>query len=358
MSQTSHVTTVQRPIHDTVREYYGRVLSGSDDLKTNACCPVESMPAEIQWILEEIEPEILQRFYGCGSPIPPALDGRTVLDLGCGTGRDAFICSKLVGERGLVIGVDMTDEQLEVGRRHLTIQTERFGYRQPNVALLKGYMEDLAAIGVGDESVDVMISNCVINLSPDKEQVFSEVLRVLRPGGEFYFSDIFADRRVPSTFQNDPELVGECLGGALYIEDFRRTLVRLGLPDFRVVSSRPVTVDNPAIKDKIGMVKFSSVTVRGFKLASLEDRCEDYGQIARYLGTIEGHPHAFTLDDHHVFETGKPVIVCGNTAAMLSETRFADHFRVEGDRSVHFGLFDCGTGESTQSNPSNAVGCC
>jgi SAM-dependent methyltransferase len=344
--------------HDAVQEYYGRVLSKSSDLKTSACCSVDAMLPVIRSIVDQIEPEILERFYGCGFPIPPALEGCTVLDLGCGTGRDAFICSRLVGEQGLVIGVDITDEQLEVGRRHLTAQTERFGYRQPNVALLKGYMEDLGAIGITDESVDVVISNCVINLSPDKERVFSEIQRVLRPGGELIFSDIFADRRVPRHLRDDPELLGECLAGAMYVEDFRRTLGRLGVRDHRVVSNRPVTIDNHGLEARIGMVGFSSVTVRAFKLASLEDRCEDYGQIVRYLGTIDDHPHAFTLDDHHVFPTDKPIPVCGNTASMLSETRFADHFVVEGDRGVHYGLFDCDSHPTADRDRAPGVGDC
>ncbi len=90
-----------------------------------------------------------------------------------------------------------------------------------------------------------------------------------------------------------------------------------------------------------------SMTVRAFKLDSLEDLCEDYGQVVRYLGTIPHAKHAFALDDHHVFETGKPVLVCGNTAAMVEETRFGKHFRVDGDRRMHFGPFPCGSGEAS-----------
>ena len=93
---------------------------------------------------------------------------------------------------------------------------------------------------------------------------------------------------------------------------------------------------------KIGSIDFHSITVRAFKL-KLEDRCEDYGQIATYLGTIPESPHSFLLDDHHLFEKGKPTPVCSNTAAMLAETRYAQHFRVIGNLSTHYGLFDCGT---------------
>ncbi len=326
-----------------VQDYYGRVLETSQDLKTGACCSTEDLPAAQRAILGEVHPEVLEKFYGCGSPIPPALEGRTVLDLGCGSGRDVYVLSKLVGPAGRVIGVDMTPEQLEVARRHRDYHADRFGHPASNVEFRHGYIEDLAAAGVEDASVDVVVSNCVVNLSPDKRRVFAEVLRVLKPGGELYFSDVFADRRIPPALAADPVLLGECLGGALYVEDFRRTLADLGVPDYRVVSRRALDLRDAEVERKIGMVGFSSMTVRAFKLP-LEDRCEDYGQVARYRGTVPGEPHAFTLDDHHVFRTGMPVLVCGNTAAMLQETRFAPHFDVAGDRSTHYGLFDCAPG--------------
>ena len=97
-------------IHESVRQYYGEVLQGSGDLQTSACCPVGAMPPHIAAIVSQIHPEVVERFYGCGSPLPPALDGLTVLDLGCGTGRDCYALSKLVGPSGRVIGVDMTAE--------------------------------------------------------------------------------------------------------------------------------------------------------------------------------------------------------------------------------------------------------
>ncbi len=335
---------------DAVRKYYGKVLNGRKDLKSNACCSTESLSKTHRRILSEIDDEIHDRFYGCGSPIPPALEGCTVLDLGCGSGRDVYLASRLVGLEGFVIGVDMTDEQLDVARRHQEPQAKRFGYRRSNVDFRKGYMEDLAALGIADNSVDIVVSNCVVNLSPDKERVFSEILRVLKPGGELYFSDVFAGRRVPKELRDDPVLMGECLGGALYIEDFRRLLRDLGCLDYRVISKRGITIGNPGIEARTGLIDFHSMTIRAFKLASLEDICEDYGQVAVYKGTIPDHPHQFILDDHHTFVTGKPMLVCGNTAAMVGETRFGRHFSVSGDRSVHFGPFPCGP--SPAGNPA------
>jgi SAM-dependent methyltransferase len=249
--------------------------------------------------------------------------------------------SRLVGPEGFVIGVDMTDEQIAVAKRHIDSQMRRFGYEKPNVDFRQGYIEDLRETGIADNSIDVVISNCVLNLSPDKRSAFSEIFRVLKPGGELYFSDIFAGRRIPEDLMDDPVLHGECLAGAMYIEDFRRLLLNIGCPDYRVVSNRRISLNNPDIEDKIGMVDFYSMTVRAFKLNNLEDICEDYGQSAVYLGTIPDAPHSFALDDHHLFLTGKPMLVCGNTAAMLRDTRFSTHFRIIGDRTVHYGPFDC-----------------
>lgn len=345
-----HQTTL-----DNVKDYYGKILNGSKDLKTSACCSLESFPPAHRDIMAQIDTEILERFYGCGSPIPAAIEGCTVLDLGCGSGRDVYLASKLVGPKGRVIGLDMTDEQLAIARRHVTRQMARFGFSAPNVDFRQGYIEDLAACDLADNSIDLVISNCVLNLSPDKERVFAEIFRVLKPGGELYFSDVFADRRLPESLRNDPLLYGECLGGAMYIEDFRRLLHRLGCQDYRVKSARPIALEDPAIGAQAGMINFSSITVRAFKLACLEDICEDFGQTATYLGSIPECPHSFPLDDHHDFITGKPMLVCGNTAAMLQETRFGRHFRVTGDRTTHFGPFPCGPAPAANSA---ALGAC
>jgi len=341
---------------EKVKQYYGQVLTSSADLKTSACCLGSAPPPHVTAVLNDVHDEVKNRFYGCGSPIPPALDGITVLDLGCGSGRDCYVLSKLVGAGGRVIGIDMTDEQLAVARKHLRYHADKFGYG--NVDFRQGYIEDLRSAGIADGSVDLVVSNCVLNLSPDKGRVFQEIFRVLKPGGELYFSDVFADRRIPGPLAQDPVLLGECLGGALYIEDFRRLLARAGCLDARVVSSAPLTINNPEIEDKAGYIGFHSMTVRAFKL-DLEDRCEDFGQVARYLGTLPEHPHAFDLDDHHHFEAGRPMLVCGNTADMIGQTRYAPHFRVLGDRSVHFGLFDCGPGQIAQTSEAGAkAGCC
>jgi len=342
-------------ITESVREYYGRVLQSSADLKTSACCLAETMPRHVAEVLKDVHPEVRERFYGCGSPIPPAIEGATVLDLGCGSGRDCYVLSKLVGPRGRVIGLDMTEEQLAVARRHREHHARTFGWS--NVEFTQGYIEDLAAAGIADASVDLVISNCVINLSPDKPRVFREIFRVLKPGGELYFSDVFADRRIPRELAADAVLLGECLGGALYVEDFRRLMAASGCRDARVVANTPLALNNAEVERKAGFIHFSSMTIRAFKL-ELEDRCEDFGQVATYLGSLPEAPHAFDFDDHHRFETGRPMLVCGNTADMVGRTRYARHFRVAGDKSVHHGLFDCGPGAGAGAGAAPKAGCC
>ncbi|TXK99213.1 methyltransferase type 11 [Methylococcaceae bacterium CS5] len=307
-------------------------------------------------LLSDLHPEVVARYYGCGTPLPPALDGATVLDLGCGRGRDCYMLSRLVGESGRVIGIDMTEEQLAIAKEHCDWHAERYGYASSNVEFKQGYMEDLAAAGVADNSVDLVVSNCVINLSPDKRQVLSEILRVLKPGGEIYFSDVYADRRIPQALKMEPVLLGECLAGALYWEDFRRIMQELGCPDVRIVKENSIALEDEEVEAKIGMVKFRSVTIRVFKMP-LEDRCEDFGQLATYKGSIAEHPHAFDLDDHHHFETGKPLRVCGNTYDMLALSRYVEHFELSGDKSTHFGLFDCAPAAVSSALESGAA-CC
>lgn len=149
--------------HQDVKEYYSNItVNQGGQMETRICsCASDKMPPHIRRIAKNIPAEITARFYGCGSPLPEVLEGCTVLDLGCGTGRDVYIAAALVGKEGKVIGVDMNDDQLTI----------------------------------------------------DKEKVFREIWRVLKPGGELFFSDIFADRRVPDHINNHPVLVGECLGG-------------------------------------------------------------------------------------------------------------------------------------------------
>ncbi|CAD7703979.1 unnamed protein product [Ostreobium quekettii] len=332
--------------HEFVEEYYGKILSSSKDLKTNACCAAGRPHPRLAKLMSEVPAEILAKFYGCGAPLPLGIEGKRVLDLGSGSGRDCYVAAALVGESGHVTGIDMTDEQLGVARSHLEAYTGALGYSAPNMKFVKGHIEFLEDAGVEGESVDVVISNCVVNLSPDKPRVLREVYRALAPGGEFYFSDVYCDRRLPEGVRKDKILWGECLAGALYYKDFERMARETGFGDPRVLSTSRITVQNAELENLVGEAKFYSITYRLFKIPNkIETTEEDYGQIAVYKGTIEGHEHAYKLDDRYRFETGKPMAVSGNVAAMVGEdgiSWLSPHFQVIGERSVHYGVFGGG----------------
>ena len=332
-------------MHELVKDYYGRQLQSTADLRTSACCDASQMPAWLKPLLARIHPEVMSRYYGCGLVAPALLEGCRVLDLGCGSGRDVYALAQMVGETGQVVGVDMTEEQLEVAAKHRTFHRQAFGFARDNVDFRLGYIERLDALDLEDASFDVVVSNCVVNLSPDKDAVLRQVHRLLKPGGEFYFSDVYADRRVPSTLRNDPVLYGECLGGALYWNDFQHLARRHGFGDPRLVEDRPIAITDPALAACTEGIQFYSATYRLFKLDELEPDCEDYGQAVIYRGGIPNHERMFALDKHHAIEAGRVFPVCGNTWRMLHDSRFAAHFDFIGDFSRHFGIFaGCGGG--------------
>jgi arsenite methyltransferase len=331
-------------VEEFVREYYGEILEQSSDLKTNACCTTEKPPAHVNAALARIHDEVQARYYGCGLVTPEALEGCRILDLGCGSGRDCYLLAQLVGEQGEVVGVDMTEAQLEVAERHRDYHARAFGYARPNVQFQVGHIERLEELPLEAGSFDVIVSNCVINLSLDKAAVLRGAQRLLKPGGELYFADVYADRRVPARVSRDPVMYGECLGGALYWNDFLNLAKDAGFKDPRLVSDRPIEITEPRIAEAVAGMKFFSATYRLFNLSDLEPACEDYGQAVIYHGTIPHHPTSFTLDAHHVLPAGKVFPVCGNTFAMLAETRFREHFDFIGDKSTHYGIFPgCGT---------------
>ncbi|MBP2280405.1 SAM-dependent methyltransferase [Psychrobacter sp. PL19] len=328
-------------MHDIVQDYYGKQLQSTSDLKTSACCDISSLPQWLKPLLANIHDEVTSRYYGCGLVCPALLEGCRILDLGCGSGRDVYALAQLVGKTGQVVGVDMTDEQLAAAKQHQDYHSEKFGY--DNVTFLHGYIEKLDELNLEANSFDIIVSNCVINLSPDKSAVMASVQRLLKPGGEFYFSDVYADRRIPQHLIDDPVLYGECLSGALYWNDFIRLAREADFLDPRLVEDRPLEITDPTLAAKIGNIQFFSATYRLFKLAALEDACEDYGQAVVYNGTIAQMPHRFDFDKHHIIEAGRVFPVCANTFRMLKESRFSPHFKFIGDDSHHYGVFaGCG----------------
>ncbi len=350
-------------IEQDVKEYYGKELQSSADLKTNACCTIVDYPQHIKSALSNIHEEVASRYYGCGLTIPTHMEGLSVLDLGSGSGRDCYLLSQLVGEQGSVIGLDMTDEQLAIATKHLDWHRQKFSYASSNVAFVKGNIQDLGQAGLEDGTFDVIVSNCVINLATDKQAVLLEANRVLKEGGEFYFSDVYCDRRLPTALATDRELYGECLGGALYWNDFQNLARLCGFPDPRIVDVHPITISSEAVSRKVEGYRFYSVTYRLFKLPSLEPACEDYGQAVKYLGGVKEQPTAFVLDNHHRFEVGKVEPVCGNTQMMLADTRYSAFFEFYGDFSKHYGIFPgCGTEfpyeAFFESGTTNSGACC
>lgn len=338
-------------IREHLRFYYGTHLKNSADLSQKACCTTETAE-RFGEVMKLIPEEVKARHYGCGCPIPPdELEGLTVLDFGSGAGVDAFIMAHSVGPNGFVHGIDMTDEQLAVANEYAPIVARHFGFPEPNTRFHKDFIE--VAESIPDNSVDLVISDCVINLSPRKDLVFATIQRVLREGGEFYISDIVADRRVPAEIREDPELLAECIGGAMYEHDWFDVMKAAGFGDPRTVSRRVMQTEA-----KGEPITFSSLTVRGHKFADpLDERCEDYGQYATYNGRAPGHEARFALDDHHLFEAQRPTAVCRNTARMLSDTRLGRYFEVS-PAIKHFGLFPCGPEPAAAGGSGFAAPCC
>lgn len=329
--------------HESVKEYYGEVLQTSADLQTNACCTAGDIPDDLKQILSKIHDEVMAKYYGCGLLAPLALEGARILDLGCGAGRDVYALSAMVGPTGEVVGVDMTDAQLDVARAHRDFHAKAFGYDKPNTVFLTGLIEELDKLGLEPGSFDIIVSNCVLNLAMDKPAVLRGVYDLLKPGGEMYFSDVYSDRRVPDALRKDEVLYGECLSGALYWNDFENMARAAGFADPRLVEDRVLTVENKEIQERLGEIVFHSATYRLFKNPALEPACEDYGQAVIYKGGLTGAPDVFVLDKHHAIEAGRVFPVCGNTYRMLNETRFVPYFDFIGTWDKHYGLFDgCG----------------
>ncbi len=308
------------------------------------CCPTPVDPK----LMAAIPDEVLERDYGCGDPSSRVKAGETVLDLGAGAGRAVFVASQIVGPQGRVIGVDMNDEMLAVARRATPAFARTVGYE--NVSFRKGRIQDLKvdlerldrelaehpvrsaedlarlearlqdlrqrAPMIEDESVDVVLSDCVLNLvrPEEKRLLFSEIHRVLKPGGRAIISDIVSDEDVPYHLQRNPELWTGCISGAMREDLFLAAFEEAGLYGMSVVDRQVEpwrTVQG---------IEFRSVTVVAYK--GKEGACWDRRQAVVYRGPFR----EVTDDDGHVLRRGVRVAVCEKTFGIYRRAPYREHF--------------------------------
>ena len=324
-----------------VRERYA---AGAQAAEAKLCCPVDYNPE----YLKVIPQEVIERDYGCGDPSKYLRAGETVLDLGSGTGKICFIAAQVVGATGKVIGVDMTDEMLDVARTNAPVVAERIGYS--NVEFRKGRIQDLALdldkldqelkarpitdaasflradeIAqeirvkhplVASESVDVVVSNCVLNLVEGKAkgQLFEEIFRVLRIGGRAVISDIVSDEEVPEHLQSDPELWSGCISGALTEEGFLQAFSDAGFYGIQILKrdAEPwQTVEG---------IEFRSVTIEAFK--GKQGPCVERNQAVIYRGPFK----EVLDDDNHRMERGGRYAVCDKTYNLYRKPPYREFF--------------------------------
>ncbi len=331
---------MNKEVTDIVRDRYA---SGADACESNLCCAVDYDPK----YLEVIPQEVIERDYGCGDPSRFVREGETVLDLGSGTGKICFIASQLVGPEGKVIGVDMTDEMLAVARDAAPVVAERIGYA--NVEFRRGKIQDLrtsldavdalladkpvatavdyeslqGAIAeqgrldplVADDSVDLIVSNCVLNLVSDgeKRQLFEEMFRVLKKGGRIAIADIVSDEDSPEHLKNDPNLWSGCVSGAMTEHGFIEMLEDVGFYGMQIETyeAEPWQV--------VEGIEYRSVTVMAWK--GKQGPCIEKNQAVIYAGpwkTVED-------DDGHVFHRGQRMAVCEKTFDIMGSEPYVEH---------------------------------
>jgi arsenite methyltransferase len=332
---------VDLAVEKSVEDRYSR---GAVAVEAALCCPVDYDPQ----YLKVIPPEVLERDYGCGDPSKHVRPGETVLDLGSGTGKICFIAAQVVGPNGRVIGVDMTAEMLEVARAAAPAVADRIGYA--NVEFRRGRIQDLAldldllderlggqsfsgADGLAEanliaadlrltdplvptDSIDVVVSNCVLNLvdSDQKARLFSEIYRVLGDGGRAVISDIISDEPVPAHMQNDAELWSGCISGALTEEGFLRAFEEAGFHGIQILERQSEAWQT------VEGIEFRSVTVEAFK--GKEGACWERNQAVIYRG-----PFKEVLDDDgHRMERGVRYAVCDKTYRLYGKAPYEGQF--------------------------------
>ena len=308
------------------------------------CCAVDYEREHLKIIPDEV----IQKDYGCGDPSRYLKAGETVVDLGSGTGKICFIAAQVVGATGKIIGIDMTDEMLEVARRNAPIVSERLGYA--NVEFRKGRIQDLAldlekldeelrkrpitdAASflaadelaedlrarhplIANDSIDAVISNCVLNLvePKSKRQLFEEIFRVLRKGGRAVISDIVSDEPVPDHLQSDPKLWSGCISGAFTEEGFVQAFAQAGFYGMQILAR-----DEQPWRTVEG-IEFRSVTVAAYK--GKQGPCFDGKQAVIYLGPFK----EVLDDDDHRMERGRRYAVCDKTYQLYKKEPYHSFF--------------------------------
>jgi ubiquinone/menaquinone biosynthesis C-methylase UbiE len=327
-------------IQKLVRDRY---TEGARARQPALCCPVSYDPR----FLDAIPEEVLERDYGCGDPSAYVRAGETVLDLGSGGGMICFIASQLVGEKGRVIGVDMTPGMLELARRNAPLVAEKTGL--DNVEFRHGHIEDLRTdldlldaylrdhpvasaadyealnreIGrlraeqplVADGSIDVIVSNCVLNLVADtqKRALFAEMFRVLKVGGRIAISDIVSDRSSPPHLKEDEALWSGCISGALQEAEFIQAMEHAGF--------HGITIDKyeAAPWQVVEGIEYRSITVLAWK--GKQGPCVEEDQAVIYRGPWK----QVEDDDGHVFARGERVKLCAKTFGLMTREPYASH---------------------------------
>jgi arsenite methyltransferase len=333
--------TLSTQPEEATRERYSAAAAKSE---AALCCPVSYNPE----YLKIIPSEVIEKDYGCGDPSRHVRPGETVLDLGSGTGKICFIAAQVVGAQGRVIGVDMTDDMLEVARRNAPVVAQRLGY--DNVEFRKGRIQDLAldmeavdkvlasapvssandylaAEGriaqlremqplIATESIDIVVSNCVLNLVQPalKKNLFREIFRVLRHGGRAVISDIVSDEEVPLHMQRDAHLWSGCISGAYTESGFIQAFEEAGFCGIQILER-----DSTPWQTVEG-IEFRSVTIQAHK--TNQGPCLERNQAVIYKG-----PFKKVLDDDgHAMERGKRYAVCDKTFQLYQGAPYREHF--------------------------------
>jgi arsenite methyltransferase len=291
-------------ITQKVSDRYAKAANTGEQM----CCPTSYDIGHLKTFIPE---EVLKISYGCGTPagLKTVQAGETVLDIGSGGGIDCFEASRLVGPAGRVIGIDMTDTMLEIARKNAAVVAANLGYSASNVEFRKGLAD---AMPVDDATIDLIISNCVINLAPDKRKVFREMYRVAKPGGRFTISDIVSDQIVPQYLVHDTQKWGDCLSGALTLADYMNGMAAAGFLGIHLVKFSPWRV--------IDGIHFFSVTLTGYKLPPATSDSS-----ARFA-TLRG-PFSQLVDERGTtYRRGIPQSISADDAQLLSYPPFTEHF--------------------------------